>query len=181
MSEPLGIALELMQKRRALAARMSPLARKLAYPDLYRAEVEMRRPVLPPRPCIPRRKSNEWSSPMRVTKQEKAAAVWKETQALIVIVAKHWEVPASMIYDECRKAIYARPRQASMGMMRDVMGLSLPVIGVTLSRDHTSCLWGLESHQKHYATNRDYARRYDAAEAEVRAMLGPKTELKEAA
>ena len=169
MNEPLGIALELMAKRKALAARLSPFARKLAFPDHYDFSIK-RRTIVKPKIMVV---GTDWSTDKRVTKYDKADAAQANANVIVEVCASTWGVPAGQIYDVPRKAIYVRPRQAAMNLMREMLGLSQPVIGVVLNRDHTSVLHGLRKHAETYEANRDYARRYDQAQQQLGELFKP--------
>lgn len=167
MNEPLGIALELMQKRRALAARLSPLARRLAFPEHFDRHVAKRAPVPPKMRAV----HNDWDTVRRETLRTKALRVEPQATAIVKVCASAWGVPAGQIYDCSRKAIYVRPRQAAMAMMRDILKISLPTIGMILNRDHSTVMSGIAKHEWFYETNADYARRFDAALQEANAAL----------
>lgn len=164
MNEPLGIALELAARRKALAARMSPQARRLAFPDVYRVEEERRAEI---KYRIKKIKS-DWSAGKHVTSREKAIAMQPQTQIVTKTCARIWQVPVGQIYDAARLQIYVLPRRASMALMRDLLDMTLPAIGVTLNRDHTSCMYAVQKHEETYDCNPDYRRKYDEAEAELR-------------
>jgi hypothetical protein len=167
MNEPLGIALELIARRKALAARLSPQARRLAFPDHYELTVRRRTIIQPTITVV----GNDWSTEKRVTKYDKADRSKDQCRFVVDTCARIWQVPAGQIYDVTRKAIYVRPRQASMALMRGVLALSMPVIGVILHRDHTSCLHGLRKHSEIYEINPAYAAKYDQATAELRKVF----------
>jgi hypothetical protein len=161
VNEPLGIALELAERRKALAKRMSPLARRLAFPELYDHRYAPRRSVKP----------RIFAAATPSSKTQKALAAQPQATVIVEVCAAVWGVPHGQIYDYHRSATYARPRQAAMSLLRDLLELSLPVIGVILNRDHTTCLAGHRKHWEVYALNSDYAAKYDAAEAQARELL----------
>ena len=168
MNEPLGIALELAEKRKALAARMSPQARRLAFPDLHRVEVERRTPVRVKLKAV----NSDWSTPKRLTVHERAMAAQKHADLIVNTCARIFGVPVNMIYEFCKVKTYVLPRRAAMNLMKQQLHLSTPTIGYLLNgRDHTTTMWALQKHEETYDTNPDYARKYDAAEAEVRAAF----------
>lgn len=62
------------------------------------------------------------------------------SDSLIALVAEAFHVTPAMIHGTSRR--YARPRHVVMWLLRDA-GMSLPAIGATLGRDHTSVLYGV--------------------------------------
>lgn len=162
MTEPLGIALELAARRKALARRLSPLARRLAFPEMYDHRYTPRQSAKP----------RIFATAVPASKTQKALAAQPQAIVIVEVCARLWGVPAGQLYDFHRGAVYVRPRQAAMSLMRDLLKLSLPVIGVILNRDHTTVLTGQRKHWEVYAVKPDYAARYDAAEAELRELLG---------
>ena len=167
VNEPLGIALELMQRRKALAARLSPQARKLAFPDIARREQERRLEIK----YRIKRIESDWAGGKRVPAREKALAMESKTRVVVQTCARLWGVPASMIYSEGKLRMYVLPRRAAMSLMRELFSMTLPSIGITLNRDHTTCVHALQKHEETYDCYADYARKYDMAEAELRAAF----------
>lgn len=165
MSECLGIAREIYLRREALIARMSPATRARVFPALFPQRINPApRPTLAQRRLVlsePRRK--------RMSIAEKAFAARSNATIIVNTCARHWDVPANMLYDAVRLQLYVLPRRASMALLRNLLGLSLPTIGFILGgRDHTTVLAGLARHEETYEARRDYAARYDAAEAELK-------------
>ena len=167
--ETLGIATELRERWKALAARLSPQARRLAFPNTYDQYVAKRTIVEPTFKAV----GSDWTTANRQTKYDKADAARVKARVVVNACARIWQVPAGQIYDVPQKAIYVRPRQASMALMRDVLELSQPVIGIILNRDHTTVLSGLRKHADIYETNADYAAKYDQAHAELVKVFKP--------
>ena len=168
MNEPLGIALELAARRKALAARMSPQARRLAFPDVYRVEEERRAEI---KYRIKKIKS-DWSAGKHVTALEKAKALEPHTRLIVSVCARVWGVPANLVYDAVKAHCYVLPRRAAMGLMRSLLKMSLPSIGHSIGgRDHTTVKYALAKHEEFLIHGLDYARKYDEAEAEVRAVF----------
>jgi len=165
MSEPLGIARELYLRREAFIARLSPATRARVFPTLFPQRIN---PV--PKPAIAQRRLVLWEPRRkRMSIVEKAYAARSNAALIVNTCARHWDVPVSMLYDVARLQIYVLPRRASMALMRDLLGLSLSTIGFILGhRDHTTVLSGLARHEETYEARRDYAARYDAAEAELK-------------
>lgn len=166
--EPLGIALELAAKRKALAARMSPQARRMAFPAEHAREAEWRRAA---RRRIAAGQITEWSEYGRTTIYDAAQEALPRAAGIIEICAKHWRVPAAMIYDPEKRPVYVIPRHAVMKLLRELMGLSQPISGVILNRHHTSVLHGLRLHRRRYENDADYRARFDAAREEARLFL----------
>ena len=165
MSETLGIARELYLRREALIARMSPATRARVFPALFPKRINPApKPVREQRRLVlwePRRK--------RMPIAEKAYTARSNAALIVNTCARHWDVPVNMLYDAARLQLYVLPRRASMALMRDLLGLSLSTIGFILGgRDHTTVLAGLARHEETYEARRDYAARYDAAEAELK-------------
>lgn len=167
VNEPLGIALELMARRKALAARLSPQARRLAFPDIVRREQERRLEIK----YRIKRIESDWLGGKRVPAREKALAMESKTRVVVQTCARLWGVPTAMIYSEGKLRMYVLPRRAAMSLMRDLLGMTLPSIGITLNRDHTTCVHALQKHEDTYDCERDYAVKYDMAEAELRSLF----------
>jgi len=165
MSEPLGIAREIYLRREALIARMSPAARARVFPTLFPKRIN---PA--PKPALAQRRLVLWEPRRkRMSIAEKAYAARSNAALIVNTCARHWDVPVNMLYDAARLQLYVLPRRAAMALMRDVLGLSLSTIGFILGhRDHTTVLSGLARHEETYEARRDYAARYDAAEAELK-------------
>jgi len=164
MSEPLGIARELYLRREALIARLSPATRARVFPGLFPQRIN---PA--PKPALAQRRLVLWEPRKRMSIAEKAYSARSNAALIVNTCARHWDVPINMLYDVARLQIYVLPRRASMALMRDLLGLSLSTIGFILGhRDHTTVLSGLARHEETYEARRDYAARYDAAEAELK-------------
>lgn len=165
MSEPLGIAREIYLRREAFIARLSPATRARVFPTLFPQRIN---PA--PKPAIAQRRLVLWEPRCkRMSIAEKAYAARSNAALIVNTCARHWDVPANMLYDAARLQLYVLPRRASMALMRDLLGLSLSTIGFILGhRDHTTVLSGLARHEETYEARRDYAARYDAAEAELK-------------
>jgi len=164
MSEPLGIARELYLRREAFIARLSPATRARVFPALFPSRIN---PA--PKPALAQRRLVLWEPRKRMSIVEKAYAARSNAALIVNTCARHWDVPVNMLYDVARLQIYVLPRRAAMALMRDLLGLSLSTIGFILGhRDHTTVLSGLARHEETYEARRDYAARYDAAEAELK-------------
>lgn len=175
MIEPLGIALELIERRKALAARLTPAARERVFPTIYGAAA--------PKPGAPREHRKlpplceaDAVEVKRPSPRVKALAVERETTIIVDVCARHWDVPPSCIYDAGRLKIWVRPRRAAIVLMQRLLKLSLPTIGYTMGRDHSTVCHAIQVHSADYETDAEYARRFDAAEAEARELLSAKTE-----
>lgn len=167
MNEPLGIALELAARRRALAARMSPLARRIAFPELFRKEpVAKPRTVTTTLPAI----DDAWPT-KREPLKARVRRLQSTGQLVVAVVARHWDVADTLVCAPTKRHVAVRPRRAAMNILREVFGLSLPTIGGLLYRDHSTVKTGLLRHADDYDLDADYRRRYDAAEAEVRSLI----------
>lgn len=168
MNEPLGIALELANRRRALAARMSLQARRIAFPELFqKAKASQPRAATNKLPAI-----DDMGWP---TKREPLKARVRRLQStgqlVVAVVARHWDVADTLVCAPTKRHVAVRPRRAAMNILREVFDLSLPTIGGLLYRDHSTVKTGLLRHADDYDLDADYRRRYDAAEAEVRALI----------
>lgn len=166
--EPLGIALELAAKRKALAARLSPQARRLAFPELYQKPQTTRERVPPLRIVWASDSDADWSTRKRVPAAVKAERMKGDALRVIAAVAKHWGVAEPLIYAATKRHVAVRPRRAVMFLLRDLYGAGLPTIGKLLHRDHTTVKTGLERHADDYERDADYRERFDAALAELR-------------
>lgn len=166
MSEPLGIARELYLRREALIARMSPTTRARVFPALFPVSYYDKKP----RHAVVKHHLARPPVPVHNLPAAQKAYIARANATLIIdTCARHWDVPVSMLYDAARLQLYVLPRRAAMALMRDVLGLSLSTIGFILGhRDHTTVLYGLARHEETYEARRDYAAKYDAAEAELK-------------
>lgn len=178
MNPPLGIALELINKRLAFAARLPASVRARVFPAIYGKTPFQ--PVAKPADNTSTRYTKRAEpaavSPVRALPvRERVRAAEREINLVLTICAAHWNVPASMLWDAVRVKIYVRPRHAAMAILKEVLSLSTPTIGYALNRDHTTVMHGLIRHDVNYETDRDYAARFDAALAEVRAALATTT------
>lgn len=169
MTEPLGIALELRRRREAFAARLSPQARRLAYPSMFR-------PAFVAEPPEEKRKrptpiDDEWSTPARPTSAIKARELQPKSDLIVATVARIWGIPPSLVYAPTKKHMAVRPRRAVMALLRTLCDASLPTIGLLIDRDHTTIKTGLDRHADDYEARDDYRRQFDAAEAELREVF----------
>lgn len=162
MIEPLGIALEIGNKRRALAARLSPQARTLAFPNEYRARLF--KPVAP---------IASVTAGVEVIKEAPTPKpVVREPALMIVdVCAARWGVTSEDILGRRQPNIFVRPRQASMVLIRRHLGMSLPQIGKLYRRDHTTAMHALVRHEYQLEIDADYSARFAAAAGEVRALF----------
>jgi hypothetical protein len=158
MNEPLGLALELAERRKSLAARMSPWALRLAFPQAHRPPGD-----LPPVVKITKPEPQE---------QEPVAmpAASREIAPHLYIVASCallWNIDAKAILSGSHKALHVRPRQAAMVLMRRLLRYSLPRIGKMLRRDHTTVMHALRIHEQYYENDDGYRARFDAAQEQL--------------
>jgi len=159
VTEPLGIALELAARRKALAARLSPWGRRLAFPDLYRPPHDIPAPVAAkPKAAL------KPEAPKRAPLDDKLPA----TLVIAAICAAQWGIEVAALLGPSHKAIHARPRHAAQAIIRQELGLSTPDIGRVFKRDHSSVLHALTRHPHSYENEPHYRERYDAALAEWR-------------
>lgn len=159
MNEPLGIALELAARRKALAARMSPWALRLAFPETHRPPSDLPPPVVAiKKPEAPK------------IEPEAVPAASREIAPHLVIVAccaLIWDVDAKAIMGGSHKAIYVRPRQAAMVLVRRFLNMSLPRIGKLLRRDHSTVIHALRIHEIYHEGDAQYRARFDAAQEQL--------------
>ena len=64
-------------------------------------------------------------------------------------VSKYHKVPIAVIKGPCRSPAYVRARQEVMYRIHtEIEEMSLPMIGRTMGRDHTTILYGIREHTK---------------------------------
>lgn len=77
-----------------------------------------------------------------VARVEKANRVDEAVERCVDIAAAWGDVPTEAIYSTDRSKHVVAARHVAMWLLRDA-GMSLPAIGATLGRDHTSVLYGV--------------------------------------
>lgn len=196
-AEPIGIYAEQVAKREAVVARLSPAARHQAFPKLYArptpgetayqitvncktGERVIQGLVLPPAAPVERKPHPRpvvrppLPQPIKSGKlgvREMVAAQREGIQTIILVCARHWNVTPQALTAFGRVRIFARPRQAAMLLMRDLLGLSFPAIGLALGRrDHTTALDGARRAQELLETDAAWGARYHAALAELKGL-----------
>lgn len=87
-------------------------------------------------PNVRRRGSTNWRQPERKGDRKRIADV-------LAVVADVFGVSIAELLGPRRPRYLAYPRFAAMHILHKVVRLSLPTVGVTFKRDHTSCLHGV--------------------------------------
>jgi len=170
--EPLGYALELIERRKALAARLSPQARRLAFPGEFRPITAVVAP--PPKPAPPspeERPSTIWLPTKTPTGEPQMPGGKVLANVVVQIAAKHFEVPEHMVWGPCRKRIAVRARLAAF-ISLTAAGWSLAGCARAFRMDHTSCLHSMRvTRERLYDT--DFKRRLDQLLADVARIARP--------
>ncbi len=63
---------------------------------------------------------------------------------VIGAVADFYNIPTSDLIGRCRRKEIVEPRQVTMYLLRDILGLSYPYIGEKMGRDHTTAIHSFE-------------------------------------
>ncbi len=63
---------------------------------------------------------------------------------IIQTVANFYNIECNELTGRCRKKEIVQPRQVAMYLLRDILGLSYPVIGDKMGRDHTTAIHSFE-------------------------------------
>lgn len=168
----------ILAKRAAAVSGLSPTAKHLAFPSLYRRPVgevpykmlgKVDAPPVPifaptaPRPFLPLHPA---PVPPQVWGAAKHAAEANRRQIreIIRVCEAKWDVPAGSIVAHIRHDRYVRPRHAAMKLMRDILGLTTTGMGWALDkRDHSTCCAGITRAAERIETDLDYRARYEAA------------------
>lgn len=75
---------------------------------------------------------------------------------IIKAVADYFQVPAADLGGRCRQKSIVEPRQITMYLLRDVLGLSYPDIGQKLGkRDHTTAIYAYDKLSEQISRNQD--------------------------
>lgn len=78
-------------------------------------------------------------------------------ERILVEVAEEFGVEVRHLRSEIRSQRFTQPRQAAMGLARELTQRSYPTIGRILNRDHTTVVHGCRSHVHRMADDPDYA------------------------
>lgn len=92
-------------------------------------------------------------------------------QEILDEVAQEFDVEVRLLRSERRGQSLIQPRQAAMGLARDLTRRSYPTIGRILGRDHTTVIAGCRSHTRRLATDPDYAARVRAVSERLQRRL----------
>lgn len=153
MNEPLGIALELAEKRKALAARMSPQARVVAFPDEHRLKMELqlqlrlakeRCAALEDRIKMLRDDNKELRDRLRNSTRERVTvrqvcSSYCETLAMLGVTIDGQPWTLELIKSRRQTLPYVQVRHVLMNLCRLLTRQSFPSIAQNLgNRDHTT-------------------------------------------
>lgn len=84
-------------------------------------------------------------------------------------VAREWDVQRELLRGDSRHAELITPRWVAMLLAQQLLRQSLPRIGRTMRRDHTSVLHGIRRIRARIAADPDFAARLDALAARITA------------
>lgn len=177
-----GTYAHVLAKRSAMVSRMSPAARHLAFPKLYarpvvveeptmlgKPEAALCRPLLcsvkpPVLPITPAPKLKPRWPKSTVPTKEKVDASRLQIDEIIRVCEARWEISSGSIVTPSHRRRYTMPRFAAMKLLRELLKLSMPAIGLALgNRDHTTALSGYKRANDLHMTDCDWRARYEAA------------------
>ena len=92
----------------------------------------------------------------------------EEAHRLIKLVAKHFRMTDRELMAKCRDHRTIRARAAAVKILRDVMLLSYPKLGLVFKQNHATCLNSYRNAKNWLETDRFFRRHYLELEEDLR-------------